>query len=117
MESLSLKDSIRRIQEEIISVVEALFAKKIDEGGVTMNFLRTQLHEFFVGSFSKAHFENVSSFSNTMQRTREMVAKWESFLSKSEEEIDLMEFWIECAKYLRRRIRSRHCQICCICHK
>lgn len=69
MESLTLKDSIRRVQEEIISVIEALFVKKLNEDGVTLNFLKTQLHEFFfVGSFSKEHFENVSSFSSTMNK-------------------------------------------------
>lgn len=70
MASLTLKDSIRRVHEKIISVIEALFVKKLNEGGVTVNFLRAQLHEFFfVGSFSKEHFENVSSFSSTMKKT------------------------------------------------
>lgn len=85
-------------------MIEALFVKKLNEVGVTMNFLRAQLHEFFfIGSFSKEHFENVSSFFNTMKKMQEMVIdagngdKMENLLSKSEEEITLMEFKIESA--------------------
>lgn len=96
MESLTLKDSIRIVQDEILNAVEALFARRLAEEGVTVNFLRDRLHEyFFVESFSKAHLENVSLFSSTMWRTQELVAEWEKFFSTCEEEIALMEFRME----------------------
>lgn len=90
-----MKDSIRRVQEEILNTVAASFVRRLDEGGVTVNYQRDRLHEFFfVESFSKAHLENVSLFSST-RTTKEMAAEWEKFLSKSEEEISLMEFTME----------------------
>lgn len=96
MESLSLKDSIRRVQDEVINVIEALFTKRLNEDGVMVNSLKSQLHEFFfVGSFSKEHFQNVSSFSNTMKKAQEMIVEWKNCFFRSEEEITLMEFDIE----------------------
>lgn len=61
-----------------------------------MNSLKSQLHDFFfVGSFPKEHFANVSSFSDMMKKTQEAMEDWEGFFSRSEEEIALMEFNIE----------------------
>lgn len=61
-----------------------------------MNSLKSQLHDFFfVGLFPKEHFANVSSFSGIMKKTQEVMIEWESFFSRSEEKIALMEFNIE----------------------
>lgn len=96
VDSFTLKESIRGVQEEIISAVEALFVRKLSDSGITVNSLKSQLHYFFfVDSFPKEHFANVSSFSGMIKKTQEITRGWESFFSKSEDEIALMEFDIK----------------------
>lgn len=87
-EFASLRDSIKKIQGEILKAIEALFSKGVAEEELTVNFPRDRLHEFFfVNSFSTVHLENVSLFSSTMRKTQELAADWEKLFFKCEEEI------------------------------
>lgn len=41
VDSFTLKESIRGVQKEIISAIEALFVRKLNDGGITVNSLKS----------------------------------------------------------------------------
>lgn len=95
-ESASLKELVRKVQEEILNVVEALFARRLTNEELTVDHLKDRLHKFFfVESFSKESFKKVSLFSSTMRNTQEAASSWENLFSKYEEGISLLEFQLE----------------------
>lgn len=93
MESTLLRTAVKKIQEEILNIVEALFAKRLTDEELTMDNLKDKLHEFFfVESFSREHIENVSLFSSIMCKTQEIVPRWEKFFSKCKKDTVMLEY-------------------------
>lgn len=73
--------------------MEALFARRLTDEELTVDYLKDNLHEFFfVESFSKEHLENVSLFSLRMCKAQVVVSRWEEFFSKCEKDTSMLEF-------------------------